>query len=100
MGGAYLGQGIPTLAGVPTMAWGGTYLGQVGYLPWPGSTRLGWEYLLVPTLAGGGGYPPWLACEQTENITFPHPSDAGGNHDVTSQLVTLRFPVILARQLF
>ena len=27
----------------------------------------------------GYGYPP-PRCEQTENITFPHPSDAGGNN--------------------
>ena len=66
VGGTQLGQGVPTLAR--------------GCLPWLG----------VPTLATGippwpGGYPPWLGwgtsrCEQTENITFPHPSDAGGKN--------------------
>ena len=34
-GGAYLGWGIPTLAG------GGTYLGWGGYLPWQGGTLWG-----------------------------------------------------------
>ena len=29
----------------------------------------------------GYGYPP-PRCEQTENITFPHPSDAGGNKHI------------------
>ena len=46
-----------------------------GYLPWPG----GWG---VPTL----GVPP--RCEQTENITFPHPSDAVGNQDGKDQRKT------------
>ena len=51
---SWQGEGVPTLAG--------------GYLPWPGTTYLGWR---VPTLAGGylpwrgvptlaGEYPPWL----------------------------------------
>ena len=103
-GGNYLGQGVPTLArgylswpggylplrgGYPTLARRGTYLGGGylpwwGYLPWPGG---------YPILAGGlptlaRGYPPWLGwhtlppprCEQTENITFPHPLDLGGSN--------------------
>ena len=52
-------------------------------------TYLGWG---VPTLARGvptlaGRYPPWDTpwCEQTENITFPHPSDAVGNNPQTSK---------------
>ena len=39
---------VPTLAGVPTLAWRGTYLGlgvptlARGYLPGPGGIYLGW----------------------------------------------------------
>ena len=60
-GGTYLGQGVPTLDGVPTLAWqylpwlGGTYLDRGGgYLPW---TEERGTYLGL----GGGGrrYLPW-----------------------------------------
>ena len=77
-GGTYLGPGeeVPTLArgdlpwlgeGVPTLArWRGTYLGQ-------GEG--------VPTLAGGGGTLPQVwTYKQIEPITFPHPTDTGGNN--------------------
>ena len=71
-GGTYLGQegGEPTLAGVgaPTLAGGGG-----GGVP-----TLARQ---VPTLAGGGGGATYPWCEQTGNITFPHPSDAVGNYN-------------------
>ena len=77
----YLGGGSPTLVvGVPILAGGkvptlvsglgGTCLGQgvptlaKGYLPWRGGG----------THLGRDGVP--RRCKQTENITFPHPSDA------------------------
>ena len=44
------------------------------------------------TYPGGGGLPAlaWEVptqgpCEQTENITFRHPSNAGGNYQVRKQ---------------
>ena len=55
-------QGIPPLGyppiGVPPRL-------DLAWVPPPG-----WTWL---------GYPPPPRCEQTENITFPHPSDAVGN---------------------
>ena len=34
------------------------------------------------------GYPPPpRKCEQTENITFPHPSDAGGNYPYNKEVL-------------
>ena len=54
-----LHSGVPTLAGVPILAFlGGTYLGEVptlawGYLYWLGVPTLTW----IPTFAGG--YLPW-----------------------------------------
>ena len=96
-GGTHLGQGGTYLScGYPPWPRGtlvvGTYFGQggpflgCGYLPWPGGTYFGCGYPFwlggtylsqgVPTLAGMG-YSP--RCEQTDNITFPHPLDAGGN---------------------
>ena len=87
-GGTYLGLGVSTLA------WG--YLPWLwGFPPWPGVPTFPWEYPPWP-----GGYLPWpeeyptLArmgcptprCEQTENITFPHPSDAVGNDHGTNRL--------------
>ena len=65
-GGTYLSRGVLTLAGgVPILA------------------------RVVPTLVGDthlglDGVPP--RCEQIENITFPHPSDAGGNHTTPAGL--------------
>ena len=47
----------------------------VGY-PSPGCPMAFW--VMLQSIMGYG-YPP--RCEQTENITFPHPSDAGGNYD-------------------
>ena len=47
-----LGQGYP-----PQLTWDGGIL-------WPDP---------------GQGYPPWCEVTQTEAITFPHPSNAGGN---------------------
>ena len=78
----------------------GGYLPWRGYLPWPGLPTLARGYLPwpvgtppwlggLPTLAGMG-YPP--RCEQTENITFPYPSDAGGN-----EILRSRVPRILGR---
>ena len=49
MGGTYLGWGVPTLDGVPTLACGGTYLGH-------GCTYSGWG---MPTL--DGGHLPWTS---------------------------------------
>ena len=47
----------------------------MGYPPsWPGNG-------VASPLSAGQGYPhPPRKYEQTENITFPHPSDAGGNN--------------------
>ena len=105
-GGAYLGWGyLPWLGGTP-LGQGGypTWPGGMptlagGYLPWWGIPTLA-RGLGVPTLARGyptfagglptlaRGVPSWLGwhtppsprCEQTENITFPHPLDVGGNN--------------------
>ena len=74
--------------------WGG--VPEVGYpplgYPRPGVTGGGWGYLRwgTPPRAGPGWGTPRLdlagvppppppRCEQTENITFAHPSDAVGN---------------------
>ena len=79
MAGGYLpwmGRGVPTLAG------------EEGYLLWLGGTYLGREGVPtlggVPTLAGGvptlAGVPlprVWTY-KQTETITFPYPTHAGG----------------------
>ena len=43
----------------------------------PGSQNKGLDGGAL-SVGTGWGYP--LGCELTENITFPHPSDAGGNH--------------------
>ena len=45
----------------------------------PPHPDLGWG---TPLSRPGTGYPPPSSrkCEQTENITFPHPSDASGNY--------------------
>ena len=88
--GTYLGWGVPTL-GYPSPVltwWGGTYLGVSQILTWPGGTYLGqgylpwgtpiWTWLGYPPSGPGRGTPP--RCEQTENITFPHPSDAVGKN--------------------
>ena len=40
---------------------------------------LGWGTPPTSTVLGRGSPPP-RKCEQTENITFPHPSDAGGKN--------------------
>ena len=49
----------------PDLRWGTPYLDLGWGTPYP---DLRW---ILP--------PPPRKCEQTENITFPHPSDAGGN---------------------
>ena len=54
-GGTYLGWGVPTLAR--------------GYLPWSGGRYL-------------PGYPRVWTDKQTETITFPYPTDAGGNNNL------------------
>ena len=46
----------------------------MGYLP---THRPGMGY--PPPTDMGQGIPPPCKCGQTENITFPHPSDVGGN---------------------
>ena len=48
--------------------------GQGGGYPFPGLDR-GWGGMDV-------GTPPPHRCEHTKNITFPHPSDAGGKYTV------------------
>ena len=59
--GGYLRWGTPS-----QVWWGGTRTGPGWDTPHPI-----WTWL---------GYPPPPRCEQTENITFPHPSDAVGNN--------------------
>ena len=92
----------PRSRGYPSQVWGGTP-SQVGGTPLPGPggtpskvrggthTRSGgYPSQVRGTHPRSGGYPiqvrgvptpppPPRKCEQTENITFPHPSDAGGN---------------------
>ena len=74
--------------------WGTPARSDGGYLRWgtpvrvpplsqvrwgEGGTRGGVPPIRVPPLARSDrGYPRW--CGQTENITFPHPSDAVGNN--------------------
>ena len=55
---------------------------------------LGPPYLdLGPPLPGPGpGTPPPPKCGQTENITFRHPSDAGGNKTILKEIANIRFP--------
>ena len=65
-----LGWGTP-----PTWTWDGVPLGQT----WDG----------VPPLPRFGmGYPPPGVDWQTENSTFPYPSDAGGNNDLQNSMTT------------
>ena len=88
--GGYLPRGNNTPP--PIWTWPGWYLpwpgGGGGYLPsstlpsgpaWPGVPTLGYAPP-VWTLLGYPSPPP--RCEQTENITFPHPSDAVGNKNL------------------
>ena len=58
---------LQTLDGVPhpDLGWGYPQL------------DLGWGYLPVQIVMG---VPLPRKCGQTENITFPHPSDAGGKN--------------------
>ena len=42
---------------------------------------------VTPPPSARWGYPPSRRCEQTENITFLYPSDAGGNEVVGTQAV-------------
>ena len=76
---------VPPRQGIPPGQ--GTPLARVppgpGYPPWldlagypPGCPMAFWEMLQSIM---GYGYPP-PRCEQTENITFPHPSDADGKN--------------------
>ena len=68
-----------------TVPWhsGCTYLCDRGYLPWSGG---------LPSIDTVGVHSPWLQgtsnmCvdmwNQSETITFPHPTDAGGNKALT-----------------
>ena len=75
----------------PDLGWG-TPISRMGYPP----SRPGMGYSPVQTWDGVTPLPiqtwdqvppsrPWMGypsckCEQTENITFPHPSDASGNN--------------------
>ena len=66
------GRGTPSSHGVrggtPSLVWVGGYPMQSWWgrgIPLPPRPEM--------------GYPPPPQCGQTENITFPHPSDAGGN---------------------
>ena len=77
--------------GYPIQTWDGVPL------PIPGTG--------YPPPRPGMGYPhpdlPSRKCEQTENITFPHPSDAGGNNvtklsdQKTSEFLILHFKVLV-----
>ena len=64
-----MGYPLPSRPGrdTPTQNWDGV-------LPRPG---MGYP---PPTHRPGTGYPPPHKCGQTENITFPHPSDEGGKN--------------------
>ena len=53
---------------------------EMGYPPY---LRLEMGYPPTSHLRWGNPTPP-RKCEQTENITFPHPSDAGGNKSQSS----------------
>ena len=48
-------------------------------VPPPLNSHLGWGTPPHPDLGQGTPPPPPRKCEQTENITFPHPSDARGD---------------------
>ena len=61
--------------GIPTPPLPSPDLGQ-DTLPF----RSGMGYPPVKTWDGYSPPPPPRKCEQTENITFPHPSDAGGKY--------------------
>ena len=78
-------MGVPILAGgyLPWMGWPlpwmGGYLPWIGwYLPWMGVPTQGMYPPPPPHQLEGDTNPLWTDT-QTENITFPHPSDAGGN---------------------
>ena len=97
--------GTPARSGVgtPSQVWGvprpgldgGYPIPEVG-VPWPGLDGGGWGTPHHSDLDGippdlrwgtpnhpdldGVRPPPPRKCEQTENITFPHPSDAGGKN--------------------
>ena len=81
-----LGWGTPAhhsdLAGVPhtpgILRWG-TPLHHPDLAGVPPTPDLRWGTSPPPSRTGQGT-PPFRKCEQTENITFPHPSDAGGNN--------------------
>ena len=64
---------------------GGTYLSQGGgtYLGW-GAPALGY-----PPIWTWLGYPP--PCEQTENITFPHPSNVVSNNNGGTFFLTMPY---------
>ena len=67
---------VPTRSGAPWSGW--TWLGY----PLAGSgleNPPGWIWFGYPPAGPGLGTPPPRRCGQTENITFPHPSDAVGN---------------------
>ena len=72
-----------TWDGVPHLGWGTPPTQTWDGVP-PPRPRMGYPSPLRPEM----GYPPHpRKCGQTETITFPHPSDAGGNNAETS-----RFP--------
>ena len=76
------GMGYPR----PDLGWGTpppTDLGQGTPLTKPGTG--------CPPPRSGMGYPPPRKCEQTENITFPHPSDAGGKYESQISLILFFF---------
>ena len=88
-GGTYLGRG-DTYLGL-----GGTYLGwgvpTLGYLPV-------WTWWMVPALVYPhldlAGVPP-PPCGQTENITFPHSSDAVGKNHRRQELSRIEIAIYL-----
>ena len=75
-GDTYLGWGVPTLVGGPTLAG--------GYLPWPGGTYLSWT-------GWGTSHVNW---QTNWNYYLPHPSDAGGKN-VATLCITAKLNFVL-----
>ena len=111
--GAYPNWGVPhpVLTGVPlSWSWMGTPppISRMGYplsrprMGYPPS-RPGMGY--TPPTPGWGtpcpdlgwGTPPHM-CGQTENITFPHPSDAGGNKSPKNRTAIQQTPLNRSKQ--
>ena len=48
----------------------------------PSISRMGYSPPPHPDLGRGTPSPPLRKCGHTKNITFPHPSDVGGNNEL------------------